>query len=86
MRSVFSTTDVARFCVAGAALLFALSALLGSLPDPNTLGEQIESDALAGYEKVSITTPYRQPVLEEYYDHLPSSGTTSITARAPQIQ
>ena len=91
MRPIFSVANcsaatVTRFCIAGAALLFALSAILGSLPDPSTLREQLDSNSLAGYEQVSLTTPHRQPILEEYYDYLPQSAASSITSRVLETQ
>lgn len=91
MRPIFSVADcsvatVSRFCIICAALLFALSAILGSLPDSAPLQEQLDRSALAGYEQVSLTTPHRQPILEEYYDYLPKSAASSVTSRVPEIQ
>ena len=91
MRPINSSADrlagtAVRFCIAGAALLFVLSAILSSLPDAPTLQERLENSALTGYGQVSVTTPGRQPILEEYYDHLPQTEPSPITAQAPRTQ
>ena len=72
-----------QLCIAGAALLFLLSAILGSLPDTPYILQKADENALAGFEKVSHTTPCRQPILEEYFDRLPQAA---LTAQAPQTQ
>lgn len=72
-----------RLCIVGAALLFLLSAVWGALPSPASFLRRADEKALAGYEKISLTTPCRPPVLEEYHDRLPESG---LTAQVPQTQ
>ena len=78
-----SVQTVLRLCIAGAALLFLLSALLGSFPDATVILRSADENALAGYEKVSLTTPVRPPILEEYYDRFPQA---ELTAPVPQTQ
>ena len=73
----FTPSAAMRFCIASAALLFLLFAIGSSLPDSDTVREDLEQHALAGYQQISVTTPSRPPILEEYYDH-PVHGTASI--------
>ena len=77
----FTPSAVMRFCIAAAALLFLLFAIGSSLPDFDTVHEGLKDRALAGYQQISVTTPSRPPILEEYYDY-PAHGTAST--RAPQ--
>ena len=79
--SNYSVHTLTRLCIAGTALLFALSAILGTLPDYKSVEQKLSNAALTGYAQVSITTPHRQPILEEYYDYLPSD--TAVTSQEP---
>lgn len=68
-----------RMGIIAAALLFLLLAAMRSLPDTRSIRSKLDENAVAGYERVSITTPYRESVLAEFYDS-PSTDRSVTTA------
>lgn len=70
-----------RVGIISAALLFLLITIARSLPDTESIKRKLDDHSIAGYERVSVTTPYREPVLAEFYDSpindLPSSESSA---------
>ena len=76
-------TIIGQVTITIIALLFLLISIIRSLPDADTVKKQLNQNAVAGFEQVSITTPHRKPILEEYYDNLPIDPPSDSNSSTP---